>query len=264
MSTPVHINFKKLRIAEDKLNYTKRQIEKFQATYDKESARLDKLKVLVDKMDYSRKKLSVERRSLKESISRLVKDTKDHDKKRLNSYKKLRKVQEDLKAKEALLTTYDIEIAKKKEESKDLTLDISDLRKDLKKRRVSVESELSEAKTRLGDVFAMIQQKQTTISILDTNIKELLSRNEELHARNDVLQKSLEQIDSTLKAKVNLCENEIAKQNDASKLRLKNDKEKLSKIYRDIEKRQKHIFNLKDEEKLLTIRLEKLKENIAA
>ena len=186
---PLQYSKKQLRITQDKLNYTKRQIEKFQATYDKESARLDKLKVLVDKMDYSRKKLSVERRSLKESISRLVKDMKDHDKKRLNSYKKLRKVQEDLKAKESLLTTYDIEIAKKKEESKDLTLDISDLRKDLKKRRVSIESELSEAKTRLGDVFAMIQQKETTISILDTNIKEHLSRNEELHARNDVLQK---------------------------------------------------------------------------
>ena len=99
---------------------------------------------------------------------------------------------------------------------------------------------------------------------MNTNIKEQLNRNEELHARNDVLQKSLEQIDSTLKAKVDLCENEIAKQNDASKLRLKNDREKLSKIYRDIEKRQKHIFNLKDEEKLLTIKLEKLKENIDA
>ena len=45
---PLQYSKKQLRITQDKLNYTKRQIEKFQATYDKESARLDKLKVLVD------------------------------------------------------------------------------------------------------------------------------------------------------------------------------------------------------------------------
>ena len=255
---------KEIRKANEKLESAALELNQTKIEYEKESAKLKKFNVIVDKIDYSRKKLSVERRNLKEDIKFYKDDKKKLSKQTLVASKNLKKVGKKIIDKESLLSIYDDEIAKKKQESKDLTLDIAYLREDIEKRRLGIDSELSEVKTRLGDVFAMVQQKETTISILDTNIKNHLERNEELHARNDVLQKSLEQIDCTLKAKVELSENEIAKQNDVSRSRLKKDKDKLSKIYRDIEKRQKHIFDLKGEEELLTIKLEKLKENINA